>query len=98
MKNHRENRDEKVYFFDKPRNVGLVLKVLYALCAALLALDFVAHRHVYLVWEKLPGFYALYGFIACVALVLVARGIRRLLKRREDYYKEDYTEGDGDVD
>ena len=32
------------------------------------------------------GFYAFFGFIACVALVLIAKQLRRVLLRREDYY------------
>jgi hypothetical protein len=28
-----------------------------------------------------------YGFVACVLLVLTAKALRRLLKRPEDYYE-----------
>ena len=34
-----------------------------------------------------PGSYALYGFIACVALVVLGRGLRRLVMRDEGYYR-----------
>jgi hypothetical protein len=37
-------------------------------------------------WESLWGFYAVYGFAACVLLVLLAKQLRKLLKRPEDYY------------
>lgn len=77
---------EKPHFFDKPGNVRLVLRALFTLCALLLALDFVIHRHVYHSWENLWGFYALYGFVGCVLLVLVARWMRTFLMRDEDYY------------
>jgi hypothetical protein len=33
-----------------------------------------------------PGFAAAYGFIACVVMVLVAKALGALLKRRDDYY------------
>lgn len=33
-----------------------------------------------------PGSYALYGFVACVLLVLLGRVLRRLVMRDEDYY------------
>ncbi|MCW8963766.1 MAG: hypothetical protein OQL16_08220 [Gammaproteobacteria bacterium] len=81
--------DEKVYFFDKPKNVELVLKVFYSICGLLFALDFVVHRHTYLNWEKLPAFYAFYGFVACVLLVLIAKEMRKVLMRKEDYYDVD---------
>ena len=38
--------------------------------------------------EEWPGFFAVFGFVACVGLAVVARGLRVLLKRREDYYDE----------
>ena len=38
-------------------------------------------------WEALFGFYGIYGFVACVILVLLAKEMRRILMRREDYYE-----------
>ena len=35
---------------------------------------------------RIPGFYAVFGFGACVLLVLAAKALRRLLMRPEDYY------------
>ena len=32
------------------------------------------------------GFYGIFGFVACVALVLIAKQLRRVLMRPEDYY------------
>jgi hypothetical protein len=31
--------------------------------------------------------YAIYGFVACVILVLIGRVLRRLVIRPEDYYR-----------
>jgi len=81
--------DDKLYFFDKPENVSMVLKVFYSICAVLFVLDFVIHRHIYLNWEKFPAFYAFYGFVACVLLVLIAKEMRKFLMRKEDYYDVD---------
>ena len=50
--------------------------------------DFVVHRHIDIGWEKLPAFYALYGFVACVMLVLLAKKLRKVVMRKEDYYDE----------
>ena len=33
------------------------------------------------------GFYSLYGFCACVVLVLVAKEMRKVLMRDEDHYE-----------
>lgn len=73
-------------WFDDPRHVRWIMIGLYVLCALLFGLDFVLHRHVYLDFDKIPAFYALYGFIACVVLVLLAKVMRLFLMRDEDYY------------
>ena len=80
---------EKKHIFDDPRNVRRVLWALLATCGFLLIADFIFHRHVVHPWEALWGFYALFGFVACVVLVLVAKGMRRYLMRKEDYYDVD---------
>lgn len=36
-----------------------------------------------------PASYAVYGFLACVLLVLLGRFLRRLVMRDEDYYRRD---------
>ena len=86
--NNENKKDEKIYFFDKPENVKRVLYVFYTLCVILVLADFVVHRHIGLVWENIPAFYAIYGFVACVALVVVAKLIRKVVMRKEDYYND----------
>ena len=49
---------------------------------AQLAVDADAHFEV----ERLFGAYAIYGFVACAALILIARAIGLLLKRPDSYY------------
>lgn len=80
------NTDEKKHLFDNPRNVTLLLRVFYVLCVLLFAADFIVHRHIYTELEKVPTFYALYGFVACVVLVIIAKYMRTILMRDEDYY------------
>jgi len=81
--------DDKQHLFDKPRNVNRLLRVFYGACVVLLVLDLVLHRHAERAWEGMTGFYALFGFVAFVALVLVAKVMRKLLMRAEDYYDVD---------
>lgn len=78
--------DEKRYLFDKPENVKRLMHGLYAVCGLLVVLDFVIHRHILHSWERLPAFYAIYGFVGCVLLVLIAKLMRTFLMRPEDYY------------
>ncbi len=81
--------DEKPHFFDKLENLKKFLRGFYIICAVLLAIDFVHHRHVIHSWESLWGFYAVYGFVACVALVEIAKLMRKVLMRAPDYYEKD---------
>lgn len=78
---------EKKHLFDHPRNVQKVLYGLFALLGISLALEPLLHKHPYFAWEDCPGFYAIYGFVACVLLVLGAKYILRpLVKRDESHY------------
>ncbi|MDX1405382.1 MAG: hypothetical protein R3192_12625 [Woeseiaceae bacterium] len=72
---------------DKPENRRLIRRVLYVACALLVIADFVVHRHIYTPAERIPVFYALYGFVALVGVVMAAKGLRLLVKRDEDYYE-----------
>jgi len=80
--------DQKTHLFDKPKNVERLLKGFYALCILLVIADFIIHRHTTMLWEKIPAFYALYGFTACVVLVVVAKLMRKVVMRKENYYDE----------
>ncbi|MFT6270149.1 MAG: hypothetical protein ACJAVV_002978 [Alphaproteobacteria bacterium] len=75
-------------FFDKPKNVGIIMNSFYALCIILVALEFIVHRHIYLSFEEIPAFYAIYGFVACVVLVVIAKLMRHVVMLNEHYYDE----------
>jgi len=77
------------HVFDNPRNVRRVIYALFAVCAFTFAADFFVERHVDHPWEVLFGFYAVYGFVACVALVEIAKLMRAVLMRPPDYYEKD---------
>ncbi len=81
-------KKDKTYFLDNKNNIKKILYAFYAFCALLFAADFVIHRHTYHSWEELPGFYAIFGFVACVILVLLATQMRKFLMRGEDYYEK----------
>ncbi|MFP3911424.1 MAG: hypothetical protein ACLFUT_05050 [Desulfobacteraceae bacterium] len=93
MKNHavegkaQSPDSEKTYLFDNPRNVKRLLRTFYISLLVLLAVDFFVHKHPHFAWETWPEFYAVFGFVACVVLVVAAKYVLRpLVKRREDYY------------
>lgn len=82
------DKSENTHLFDNPRNVERLLKGFYAICAILVIADFIIHRHISMGWEKIPAFYAIYGFTACVVLVVLAKWMRKVVMREEDYYDE----------
>ncbi|MBW2544759.1 MAG: hypothetical protein JRD43_04715 [Deltaproteobacteria bacterium] len=79
---------EKKHVFDNPQNVKRLLKCFYGFLVVLLIGDsFVSKQHAAFGWEEWPEFYAVYGFVACVVLVLASKYILRpIVKRHEDYY------------
>ncbi len=79
--------EEPPRMWDHKENVSRLLRVLYAVCTVLVALDLVVHREVEHPWEHVIGFYPLYGFVGIVVLVLAAKGLRRLVMRPEEYYE-----------
>ena len=70
-----------------------LIRVFFAISAILFIADFFVPRKTHLGVEKVPGFYAIYGFIGCVVLVLVAKEMRKIVMRRESYY-DDLAEED----
>ena len=77
---------ERQHVWDDPRNVKRLFTVFYALCAVLVVLDLVIERDEHHGWERFLAFYPFYGFVGIVVLVLIAKQMRRVLMRPEDYY------------
>ena len=80
---------EKTYWLDQPKNVTRIVWALVAVCVLLFFADALYHKHPHFEIEHLFGFYGVYGFFVCVALVLVAKSLRSILMRPEDYYDAD---------
>lgn len=74
---------------ENPAVIRFILRIFYVLCASLFVADFFIDRKVYHSLESFPAFYPAYGFVGCVLLVLIARGMRSLLMRAEDYYDDE---------
>jgi hypothetical protein len=77
---------EKTYWLDSPRNVDRLVHIFYIVCGLLLVIDVFVPKHGPFAIEHVYGFYGVFGFLACVALVLIAKQLRRVLMRPEDYY------------
>ncbi len=80
------------HIFDNSRNVKRLIRGFFIVCFFLFILDFIIHRHLSFEEDSFPvegwyGFYSVYGFVACVLLVLAAKLMRKVLMRKEDYYE-----------
>lgn len=85
LKNKGPNKKE-FDFFDKPGNRIMLAVVYIVTLVALIISDFFIPKHPYFSVEGIPVFYAVYGFVGCVLLVVIAKQMRLFLRREEDYY------------
>lgn len=91
-------------WFDKRENLRKILFGLFYTCGFFVLLDLIFwivgfEKHPHFKWEQWPGFYAMYGFVACVLLVLVSKYVLRpLVMRDEDYYDKNPEETKGGDD
>ena len=77
----------KTYWLHRKQIVTKLYLGMWVVGIVLLVVDLVVHRHEGVWFAGWFGFYAVYGFLACVALVLTAKALRRVLMRDEDYYE-----------
>ncbi len=79
---------KELTIFDNPKNVKrLRYGFFVALVLILIAESFVEMHGEFSV-EHFYGFYAVYGFISYVLLIFVAKLLRKIIMRKEDYYDE----------
>jgi uncharacterized membrane protein len=75
------------YWLDQPKNISLIIWILIFICVSLFFADAIYYKNSHFDIETLFGFYGLYGFFVCVALVLIAKALRKILMRNEEYYE-----------
>ena len=78
-----------VKFIDFFRDrMQMTIRLSYAVLALLVVLDiFVDKHHAHTAPEHYPGFWSLFGFIACVLIIIVSKWYGHLgIMTREDYY------------
>ncbi|OGQ86151.1 MAG: hypothetical protein A2512_02210 [Deltaproteobacteria bacterium RIFOXYD12_FULL_56_24] len=67
----------------------LVIRLSYVGLALLVVWDvlFVSKEHAHTAVEHIPGFWAVFGFVACVVIIIVSKWYGHLgIMTREDYY------------
>jgi len=84
----QDNKKPEVWtWFDHPQNIKRLKVGFYIVLGLLVVPDFFMHKHtLFSAVEAWPGFYAVFGFVACVIIILVSKLFGFALKVREDYY------------
>jgi hypothetical protein len=82
---------------ENPNRMKTIKRLFYAILALLVIGDFFIPRaHPHFIWDQIPTFSSLYGFLSCVVIIIVSKFIGHSggLMVREDYYEtsEDHSE------
>lgn len=81
--------DEKPHWLDKPRNVKLLWRGFLLVLVLTVLAELLVQMHPHFSIESIFGFNAWFGFLGCVAMIVVAKGLALLLKRPDTYYGKD---------
>ncbi len=78
--------DEAKHWLVRPRTIRWLWGGFGLILAGLVLGDFFVHGHASFGVDSTFAFYAWYGLVTCIAMVLFAKALGILLKRRDDYY------------
>lgn len=71
----------------RPDSIRLMWRVFWAVLALTVVLEFFIKIKGYYGIDDWIGFGAAFGFLSCIAMVVVAKGLGFVLKRDQDYYR-----------
>lgn len=77
------------HWLDDPRNVKKLWRGFIVVLALTVIAGLFVNLHPHFEIERWVGFYAVYGFVTCLLMIVGAKGLGLLLKRRDDYYAKD---------
>ena len=81
-----ESKNTDDHWLARPATIRRLWIVFVAVLALTVIADFFTDHHGVFDIDGTIGFYAWYGFLSCVVLVLGAKALGVFLKRRDDYY------------
>lgn len=82
-------KPEKQYWLDQPENVRLLWRGFLLTLALTVATGAVVDLHPHFQIESWFGFYAIYGFVTCLLMIVAAKALGLLLKRPDNHYDGD---------
>lgn len=68
----------------------LLIRISFGVLALLIVIDaFVDREHAHTAAERMPGFWSIFGFVACVLIIFLSKWYGHAgIMTREDYYDE----------
>ncbi len=78
--------NDKPHWLDQPHNVRLLWRGFLLVLALTLLAELFVPLHPHFAIESVFGFNAWFGFLVCIAMIVGAKGLALLLKRRDNYY------------
>ena len=76
------------HWLARASSIRLLWRTFIAVLALTVAAELLLAHEVHFAVERLFGFNAVYGFLACAGMILFAKALGVLLKRRDDYYEK----------
>lgn len=80
------SKPEDMHWLVRPKTIKKLWIGGIVLLVAMVALGAFAHPHVYFGIEETFGFFAWYGFVTCVIMVIGAKVLGLMIKRGDGYY------------
>ncbi len=79
---------------EDPQRFKTVKKIFYVSLVSIILFDISIHLHIlpghiseHFFGDKIWGFWALFGFIGCILMIKICKGIAHaILMKKEDYY------------
>jgi len=65
-------------------------RIAYAMLILIIVIDYFIPRHeIHFIGDGITGFWSLFGFVACIVIILISKWIGRLgIMQDENYYNE----------
>ena len=76
-------------WLERPSSVRLMWRIFWVVLVLTVALQTVIEVKGYFRVDGWIGFGAAFGFLSCLLMVLIAKGLGYLLKRDQDYYRSE---------
>ena len=82
------NRAGEKHWLVRPKTVRLLWRSGLVVLVLLVIVDFFVHVHPSFQIDGTFGFYARFGLVTCVGMVLISKVLGAFLKRKDTYYDD----------